>query len=196
MSWGVGTKPSVLIRSRALHVKGLGVFVEYLLPRPPCPPPCLSRRGGRAFRIRGCAAALLVSKGPSMCRSSEDHVPSLGERQGHTRTYRARVSVYSSCPPTSAAVVGAVDLGRSACGLQNSRTPNRSPPLQCHHAVCVNPSSHAPRPVLPALRQFSVVVEALHTPCHHHHQNAAVYMQRGLGGEFRQGKFSRDLTGF
>ena len=30
---------SVLIRSRALHVKGLGVFVEYLLPPSPPPPP-------------------------------------------------------------------------------------------------------------------------------------------------------------
>ena len=36
-----------------------------------------------------------------MCRSSEDHVPSLGERQGHRRTSRAHVSVYSSCVPST-----------------------------------------------------------------------------------------------
>ena len=35
LSWGVGAKPSVLIRSRALHVTGVGVFVEYLLPTRP-----------------------------------------------------------------------------------------------------------------------------------------------------------------
>ena len=44
LSWGVGAKPSVLIRSRALHVKGLGVFVEYLLPPPPPPLPSALRR--------------------------------------------------------------------------------------------------------------------------------------------------------
>ena len=46
LSWGVGAKPSVLIRSRALHVTGVGVFVEYLLPRPNHLPPGLSGRGG------------------------------------------------------------------------------------------------------------------------------------------------------
>ena len=35
LSWGVGAKPSVFIRSRALHVTGVGVFVEYLLPTRP-----------------------------------------------------------------------------------------------------------------------------------------------------------------
>ena len=88
LSWGVGAKPSVLIRSRALHVTGLGDFVEYLLPPRAPPRPGLCGRRGGGFRIRGCAAVLLVSKGPSMCRSSQDHVPSLGETQGHTRTPR------------------------------------------------------------------------------------------------------------
>ena len=48
LSWGVGAKPSVLIRSRALHVKGLGVFVEFFFGPVP-PPPCVSPlpSGGR-----------------------------------------------------------------------------------------------------------------------------------------------------
>ena len=68
--WGVGAKPSVLIRSRALHVTGVRVFVEHRLHPPPPPrPPRLCGRGGGGFWIRGSAAALLVSKGPSMCES-------------------------------------------------------------------------------------------------------------------------------
>ena len=38
LSWGVGAKPSVLIRFRALHVTGVGVFVEHRLQPPPPPP--------------------------------------------------------------------------------------------------------------------------------------------------------------
>ena len=101
----------------------------------------------RCMRLRLCCVAL--GPGPSMCRSSEDHVPSFCETQGHTPTSRARVCVYSFPPPSpSAAVMGAVDLGRTACGLPNSRTPT-PPPMRRPRRVCVNHSSHAPRPCPP-----------------------------------------------
>ena len=144
LSRGVGAKPSVLIRSRALHVTGLGVFVEYLLPTRPLPLPRLCDRGGGGLWIRGCAAALLVSKGPSMCRSSEDHVPSLGETQGHTRTSRGRVCVYSSCPPPPLRC-GHGGGGFRTEGMRPAKHPDAyPPPFRRPRRVCVNHSSHAP----------------------------------------------------
>ena len=118
----------------------------------PHPTPRLCGRGGGGFWIRGCAAALLASKGPSMCRSSEDHVPSLGETQGHTRTSRARVCVYSSCPPPPLSLrCGRRGGGFRTEGMRLAKqpdafTPPPLPPLRRPRRVFVTAatSSHAP----------------------------------------------------
>ena len=140
LSWGVGAKPSVLIRSRALHVTGVGVFVEHLLPPPPLLRLASAVVGAEDFGLGDVPQRCWCPRARPCAGAAHDHVPSLGETQGHTGTCRARVSVYSSCPPPSpsAAVLGTVDLGRRACGLPNSRTPTRSPPPSCDgRAVCL-----------------------------------------------------------
>ena len=76
-----------------------------------------------------------------MCRSSEDHVPSLGERQGHTRTSRARVCVYSSCPPPPLPLrCGRGGGGFRTEGMRPAKQPDAftpPPPALATAAPCV-----------------------------------------------------------
>ena len=128
-----------------------------------------------------------------MCRSSEDHVPSLGETQGTKGTSRGRVSVNPSSPPSPAAVVGAVDLGRRACGLPNCRTPTPLPcataaPCVCDHCplvpctVCLSPRHFGNAQLLWRHQIPPVTTTSKTLPCTY---------RGGGGGGFRQGKFLR-----
>ena len=105
------------------------------------------------------------------------------------------VCIIPAPPAPSAAVVGAVNLGRRACGLPNSRTP--APPAPCATAAPCVCDHHPLVPCTASLssRHFGnaqllwrhqippVTTTSKTLPC--------TYRGGGGGGGFRQGKFVR-----
>ena len=131
-----------------------------------------------------------------MCRSSDDHVPSLGETQGHTGTSRARVCVYSSCPPLPVRC-GRGGGGFRTEGMRPAKQPDANPPpaprATAAPCVCVTtaPSSHAPCPCAPGTSAMLSCCGGTRYPLSPPPpKRCRVHTEWG-GGEFRQGKFLR-----
>ena len=127
LSWGVGAKSSVLIRSRALHMTGVGVFVEYLLPPPPPPPP-LRSWGCEDFelgdvpqrcwcpRARPCAGAART-----MCQASARG------RATHAISEEVFVCIVPAAPPPPLRC-GHGGGGFRTEGMRPAKQPDANPP--------------------------------------------------------------------